>query len=80
MTLKTGKGILGIPLSEVGPVMQEVAACLVDRGYPGAAVKAVLESEDFDEDAWWMRYGGPAVDGLELMIGAKVAAAAKAQR
>jgi hypothetical protein len=64
-------GLLGIPLSKVSYVVQGLAVCLIDRGLDEAAVKAALLDKNFDEDAFWMSWGGPAVDALGRALGWK---------
>jgi hypothetical protein len=69
MAKKEEVGLLGIPLSKVGYVVQGLADCLIGRGADAAAVKAALLDENFDEDAFWMGWGGPAVDALGDELG-----------
>ena len=69
MAKKEEVGLLGLPLSKVSYVVQGLAGCLIDRGVDEAAVKAALLDENFDEDAFWMGWGGPAVDALGDELG-----------
>ena len=50
-------------------MVQGLASCLIDRGFDAATVKAALLDENFDEDAFWMGWGGPAGDALGDELG-----------
>jgi hypothetical protein len=69
MAKKIEVGILDLPVSKVSYTVQALADCLIGRGFDEAEVKEALLDENFDEDAFWMGWGGPAVDALGEALG-----------
>lgn len=59
-------GEMGLPITKVGDVVQSIARAVVERGnVPHDDVIRFLTAEEFDEDIFWTRFCGPAVDFIE---------------
>jgi len=62
-------GALGLPLVEVGEVVQAIGACIVDREeYSREEVVDSLARIDFDESYWWDARGADIVNDFESWL------------
>lgn len=68
----TAIGALGLPVTEIGPILQEVAATLVQRGHPrDHVIRRLNDGLDhgwFNEQSWYDSTIGPVVDNLREIL------------
>ena len=62
-------GAMGLPYMELGSLVQEICASIVDREeFTKEQILAQIAKKDFDENYWWDSHGGRILDTFEEWI------------